>query len=226
MKNNIFKRFLDSQGAWDFIQGPVYNRLAIKAASELYRNFVDEVKPGDNAIILDVGCGPGYAAFLLAQENPTVSVIAIDYSPTQVRTAKQLQKRNRIQNCSFRLGDAMNLPFEDSSFNVVISVASIKHWPDVNRGLKEILRVLVPNGNALIAEANKGASEEELNRLSNKFTAWYVNDRFMKWYLNRIVFGQSYTPEQVESLAISTGFRDILVQRVEGWPFFIIKLKK
>lgn len=225
-KRGIFKRFLDARWAWDLIQGPIYNRLVLKAASELYQRFLHEIQPPENAKMLDVGSGPGFLTLLLAKEYPTASVIGIDYSPTQVRAAKYHRITNQIHNCSFRQGDAMNLPFQDASFDIVISVASIKHWPEGKRGLQEIRRVLTSNGSAFIGEADKDATEEEICRFATKFTAWYVWDPFMRWYLRRVVFGQSYTRKQAELIARVAGFSQITVEKVSESPFFIMKLRK
>ena len=225
-KQVILKRFLDARWAWDIIIGPIYNRLVLKAASELYQRFVREIQPSENAKILDVGSGPGFLTFLLAQGNPTVSVVGVDYSPTQVRVANRLRIRNQIHNCSFRQGDAMNLPFQEYSFDIVISVGSIKHWPDGKRGLQEIRRVLTPNGSAFIGEADRDATDEQIHRFASKFTAWYVWDPFMRWYLRRIVFGQSYTRKEAELIARAAGFSQVLVEKVSESPFFIMKLQR
>ena len=225
-KRGIFNRFLDARWAWDLIQGPIYNRLVFKAASELYQHFVREIQPPENAKILDVGSGPGFLTLILAKKNPTVSVVGVDYSPTQVRAANHLRVQNQIHNCSFRQGNVMELPFKDASFDIVISVAAIKHWPDGNRGLQEIRRVLRQNGPAFIAEADRDATDEEIYWFARKFTAWYVWDRFMKWYLRRVVFGQSYTRKEAEWMARAGGFSQVLVEKVSESPFFIMNLRK
>lgn len=225
-KQGIFKRFLDARWAWDLIQGPIYNRLIFKAASELYQRFIHEIQPPENTKILDVGSGPGFLTLLLAKENPSVSVVGIDYSPTQVRAANHQRIHNQIHNCSFRQGEAMNLPFPDASFDIVISVGSIKHWPEGRRGLQEIRRVLTANGSAFIAEADRDATDKEIYRFASKFTAWYVWNPFMKWYLRRVVFGQSYTRKEAELMAKAAEFNQVLVEKVSESPFFILKLQK
>ena len=225
-KQGIFKRFLDAWWAWDLIQGPIYNRLVLKAASELYQRFIGEIQPPENANILDVGSGPGFLTLLLAKENPTVSVVGVDYSPTQVRAADRLRIRNQIHNCCFRQGDAMNLPFQDASFYIVISVASIKHWPEGKKGLQEIRRVLTPNGSAFIGEADRNATDEEIYQFASKFTAWYVWNPFMKWYLRRVVFGQSYARKEAELMARAAGFSQVSVEKVSESPFFLLKLRR
>lgn len=187
---------------------------------------MSEIRPPSNARVLDVGSGPGILTLRLAKENPTASLVGIDYSPTQVRAADRLRIRHQAKNCVFRRGDAMNLPFEDDLFDIVMSVGSIKHWPDAAKGLQEIRRVLGSDGLAFIAEADRDASEEDFSRFACQFTAWYVWDRFMRWYLRSVVFGQSYTCEDAESLAKSAGFNRVEVEKVKGWPFLLLKLSK
>ena len=223
---SILKRILDSKWAWDWIQGPIYNRLILKVMSGVYERSMPEVQIPKNARILDVGSGPGFITLILAQKEPTASVIGVDYSKGQVEAANRLRARKQVQNCSFRLGDAMALPFEDSSFDIVMSSASIKHWPDAVRGLKEIHRVLVPGGLAFIGEADRNSSDEEILEFMKEFTAWYVWDPFMKWYLRKVVYGRSYSRAQAESMAKSAGFSEVVVERVQGWPFFTMRLKK
>lgn len=225
-KLRFVKRLFDGKWGWNIVQGPVYNRLIYKAASELYRYLVAEINTQKNKQILDIGSGPGFFTLLLAQENPTSSVIGIDHSSTQVRAANRLKIRNQIQNCSFRKGNAMGLPFKDSLFDVVVSVASIKHWPDAKRGLQEIRRVLKLDGEAFVGEVDRCAPDEEINWFADNFTAWYVWDWFMRWYLRSIVFGQSYTRKEAEAIALSAGFSYVSVEKVSGWPFFLIKLRK
>ena len=222
----ILKRFRDSKWAWNLIQGPIYNRLIFNAASGAYQLFLREIEVPEHARILDVGSGPGFLTLQLAREYPTVSVMGIDYSSTQVRAANRVRDRNQIRNCSFRQGDATALPFEAASFDIVVSVGSIKHWPDGTRGLQEIRRVLVPNGLAFIAEADKNGTDAEIHRFAKKFTAWYVWDGIMRWYLRRVVFGQSYTREEAQSMAVAAGFTTVLAEKVADWPFLLMKLRK
>ncbi len=225
-KHRLWKRFLDARWSWSFIQGPVYNRLISEAGKEVFSYLASEIRPAKNVRILDVGSGPGILTLRLAKENPTASLVGIDYSPTQVRAADRLRIRQQVKNCVFRRGDAMNLPFENGLFDIAISVGSIKHWPNAARGLQEIRRVLRSGGLAFIAEADGDASKEDFTRFARQFTAWYVWDRFMRWFLRSVVFGQSYTCQDAESLAKAAGFKRVEVEKVKGWPFFLMKLIK
>lgn len=225
-KQNIFKRFCDARWAWDMIQGPVYNRLIYNAADTMYQRFISEVQPADNSKILDVGSGPGFITVQLAEGNPTIFVIGIDYSSTEIKAANRLLRRTKIENCQFRQANAMDLPFADGSFDGVVSAASIKHWPDAKRGLLEIKRVLKPSGYAFIGDADQGAPIDEIKKFANRFTSWYTYRPFIRWYAKNVVFGKSYKAEEVAVMALDAGFKDAVVNKILDWPFFIIRLRK
>ncbi|RKZ30205.1 hypothetical protein DRQ36_06290 [bacterium] len=225
-KHGIVKRFLDAKWAWDFVQGPIYNHLVIKAASGLFEQFVHEVEAPENARILDIGSGPGHVTLMFARKYPGAEIVGVDYSPTQVRYANRLLKREALPNCSLRIGDAMSLPFVDASFDIVVSVACIKHWPDKLRGLLEIKRILAPGGKAYIAEADREASEKDFTAFAEKFTAWYVFKPFMRWYLRKIVFGKSVSADEIKALVYEAGFADVSVVKAPEGPFLIMKAGK
>ena len=92
--------------------------------------------------------------------------------------------------------------------------------------MQEIRRVLTPNGCAFIAESDRVATDEELYRFASKFTTWYVWDKFMRWYLRRVVFGQSCTKKEAELMAKGAGFSQLLVEKVLESLFFLLKLQK
>jgi ubiquinone/menaquinone biosynthesis C-methylase UbiE len=219
----IWKRFTDSKFGWSLIEGPFYNRLIIKASSGGYQRIVDRLSPPDNTRILDVGSGPGYVSLMLAAQYPTVSVTGVDYSRTQVRFANRLRTRKGITNCEFIQGNAMELPLEDGSFDIVISVGSIKFWPDKVRGLREIKRVLVPNGLAFIVESDAGFEEKEFDRYASRFDAWYVSSYFVKKHM-RLVFSQSITTKEAERIADTAGFEHKFVAKVPEEPLFAMLL--
>ncbi|HEY8735669.1 MAG TPA: class I SAM-dependent methyltransferase [Candidatus Dormibacteraeota bacterium] len=109
------------------------------------------VKPGDR--VLDIGCGPGFFARMLAQAvGAEGSVVGIDAAPEMIEYAGR--KARRLANCRFQPGTAESLAFPDASFDVVVSSLMVHHLPDEIRlkAAREMRRVLRPGGTLLLAD--------------------------------------------------------------------------
>jgi len=102
--------------------------------------------PHDN--VLDVGCGTGWLARLIAERVPDGRVIGMDISDEMIRRAR----RNyvAVENAMFVIGAADEIPWDANFFSHAISVESAYYWPDPSRALREIHRVLVEGGSAWI----------------------------------------------------------------------------
>ena len=108
-----------------------------------------EVGPID--VVLDVGCGPGVAVRHAAGLGATVT--GVDPAAVMLRMARLLSRRSsRVRYVS---GVAEALPVDDASVTVLWSLATVHHWHDVEAGLREARRVLVPGGRLLAVEKRR-----------------------------------------------------------------------
>jgi ubiquinone/menaquinone biosynthesis C-methylase UbiE len=98
-----------------------------------------DVQPDER--VVDIGCGPGAAVRLAARRG--AHVIGVDPSRPMLRLARLFSRRGDIR---WLEGTAEALPVSDASADVVWSIATIHHWHDLERGLAEVRRVLVPGG--------------------------------------------------------------------------------
>lgn len=98
----------------------------------------------DDAQVLDVGCGSGWAARLLAQQAPAGQVVGIDVSDEMIGVAREQSKT--LPNVEFRVASAETLPFPDNSFTHAFSMESLYYYADIAKALSEIYRVLKPGG--------------------------------------------------------------------------------
>lgn len=89
--------------------------------------------------ILEIGCGAGEFAARLQSERPAAALIATDQSPRMVELTRE-------RGVEARVADAMELPFDDGSFDVVVAMWMLYHVPDLEVALREARRVLRPGG--------------------------------------------------------------------------------
>lgn len=111
-----------------------------------HRELAARVPLAPDAVVLDIGCGPGQLLAALKRREPSIACCGVDPSALMVSAA-----RRRNPAADVRAGAAEELPFGKASVDVVVSINSIRLWPDIDAALAEIDRVLAPDGRALVA---------------------------------------------------------------------------
>jgi arsenite methyltransferase len=107
--------------------------------------------PGER--VLDLGSGAGMDSLIAAMMvGPEGTVTGIDMTPEMIEKARTGAAELDLSNVTFIDGEAETLPFDDASFDVVISNGVIDLIPDKDAVFGEIYRVLVPGGRVQIAD--------------------------------------------------------------------------
>jgi len=171
--------------------GSVGARLLPRVARPLYKMMAKELdlRPDDD--LLEIGCG---SAGLLADQASHVGHVAgLDASEIQVRMArKRLADRIAAGTAEIVLGDAMALPWADGRFSVVGSLNCLKFVPDPPKALREMHRVLRPDGRLVLT----------IDKQVDKWGRSGEVDGFGQW---------QWSPDDVRRMMEEAGFADVSV---------------
>ena len=96
--------------------------------------------------LLEVPVGTGVLSMPVYRSLPDADITCLDYSPDMMSAAKARAERMGIGNARFVQGDVGALPFDDASFDVVLSLNGFHAFPDKEAAWRETFRVLRPGG--------------------------------------------------------------------------------
>jgi SAM-dependent methyltransferase len=99
--------------------------------------------------VIDIACGPGTTALLLA---PSVEqVTCVDFAESMLDELRRNAGAAEAGNLEIVLADGQALPFRDASFDLAVSMFGLMFFPDRRKGFAELARVLRPGGHALVS---------------------------------------------------------------------------
>ncbi|MDP4176779.1 MAG: class I SAM-dependent methyltransferase [Bacillota bacterium] len=118
-----------------------------KHAKKLYASVIEKVNDFKCTKVLDVGCGTGTILSLLSK-NESISLSGVDLSEKMLDIAKQ-KLDDRVE---LKLGDSEQIPWANQTFDAIICTDSFHHYPEPEKVLYEILRVLKKGGHLIIGD--------------------------------------------------------------------------
>ena len=112
------------------------------------RKLISALGVGRGSRVIDIACGKGTTAILLAEEFGC-EVVGIDLAPELIAEAERLaRKKGLTDKIAFHVGDALSLPFKDAEFDIAVSQAMLVLVEDKVRAIQEARRVIKPHGSA------------------------------------------------------------------------------
>ena len=158
--------------------------------------------------VLDVGCGTGVLTRELTQHvGDTGSATGFDLSESMLCVA-----RNRCPEATFKQGNVSELPFDDKSFDVVISSFMLMFVPDPERSLSEMRRVLRPGGR-LVISVWQGLENNVVYRELVEATREVAGDDSADSMAWPFTMGQA---GRLESIFKSAGTGDVVISEHDG----------
>lgn len=145
------------------------------------KELIKHVKREQPSQILDLATGTGDLSIAMARAMPSSEVLGTDISLGMLGIADRKAKRSKVSNLKLTIADAMNLPFEAESFDVVTCAFGVRNFPSIPDSYKEIFRVLKPNGMVAVLELC-----EPENALLKKGYHWHTHSTIP---LMSLIFG-------------------------------------
>ena len=159
--------------------------------------------------IIDIGCGGGRNAGELLKMYPQAHVTAVDYSELSVEKAKAYNRGMIVAGrCDVRQGDASDLAFPDSIFDLATAFETVYFWPGLQKCFGQVWQVLKPGGVFMICNESDGT-----DAASRKFES--------------IIDGMKcYTARELEAALRAAGFNEVVSDRHPSRPWLTVVAKK
>ena len=150
---------------------------------------------------LDLGCGTGNYTLELYKRG--FQVVGVDISRRMLKIAQK-----KLPNVKFIKANAYSLPFEDNTFDLVLSVTMLEFIHEPEKVLSEVYRVLKPGGEAVIGTMN-GKS------------MWFIFKRMKSLFVETAYrYARFYTPKELENLMKNAGFKETESRGIIYLPSF------
>ena len=142
--------FYDGMMTYSTFLGKAICRVVWNMDGEMNDAYLERalsgVPEGFAGKLLEVPVGTGVLTMPVYRSLPGADITCLDYSPDMMSAAKARAKRMGIGNARFVQGDVGALPFDDASFDVVLSLNGFHAFPDKEAAWRETFRVLKPGG--------------------------------------------------------------------------------
>jgi demethylmenaquinone methyltransferase/2-methoxy-6-polyprenyl-1,4-benzoquinol methylase len=196
MFNNISKKY-------DFL-----NHFLSMGIDIIWRKkAIKMLQPTQPKQILDIATGTGDFAIAALKLNPT-KVTGVDISEGMLNVGKQkMIDKGYSDRIELKLGDSENLEFSDNTFDAYTVGFGVRNFENLEKGLSEMLRVLKPNGTAIVLEFSKPKT--------------FPIKQLYNFYFNKVLPGigkmvskdssaYTYLPKSVDAFPDGQEFVDIL----------------
>ncbi len=198
-----------------------YDKGARRYMMPEYRYFVRKVlrKGIRCGRVLDIGTGSGLLAIELAKARDChFDIVALDISPDMLEKARGNVRSLGLQDrIKFVRASAESLPFDDASFDLVISYASLHHWLHPETVFNEIARVTKRNGHIVVRD-NRRVYQYPLWKIAVWLVSRFMNRRHRENWPRALL--ASYTIPEVRQILDRSKLRNCHV----GSDFLFIDL--
>ncbi len=187
---------------WDKFKLDMFKEETLHIMDERFSGNVNFTDYKDK-IILDLGTGSGRYAMCLAMITKAKMVYAVDLHEDSLNKAIEISKLLKIKNIKFIKANVLNTQFKDNTFDFVFCNGVLHHTESIEKGIKEIYRVLKPGSKAFIYIYGAGGifwySRKRMNKFMKKIPQTYSMKvlELIGMPSNRFIFADNwYVPKE------------------------------
>jgi SAM-dependent methyltransferase len=149
-------------------QAEPFAAMPAHSDADIVRLIREAARLQPDSRVLDVACGPGLVALVVAESAGHVT--GLDLTPAMLDKARELQRERGLSNLSWDLGRADSLPYPAGTFDAVLTRFSFHHLIEPPAALAEMVRVCRPGGRVVVCDvytttADQAAEYDRLERL-------------------------------------------------------------
>jgi ubiquinone/menaquinone biosynthesis C-methylase UbiE len=180
------------------------------------RDLVARAAPQPGERVLDIACGTGVVARLIAPlVGPSGSVTGLDLNPGMLAVARECAEAEGME-ITWQSGNAITLPFTDGAFDLVVCHQGLQFFSDKTAALREMRRVLAPSGRALVSSWSP-VTDNPVNQIFDEIAV-----RKLGFTPGAVPFGLGGA-NVLEAYARESGFVEVSVASVGltvRWPSY------
>jgi demethylmenaquinone methyltransferase/2-methoxy-6-polyprenyl-1,4-benzoquinol methylase len=198
-KEQVAEMFDGISPKYDFL-----NHLLSVGIDRLWRKkAIRLLAPGQPKKILDVATGTGDFAIEALKLNPQ-KIVGVDISEGMLQVGREKMKKLGVENVvEMRKGDSERLPFSDNSFDAVIVSFGVRNFENLEKGLRDMNRVLKTGGTCVVLEFSK--PRNALFKAVYNFYFKYITPT-IGGFFSRDRAAYSYLPESVQAFPDGADF--------------------
>ncbi len=199
------------------VLAPVYGRVVPGLYELATSRAAQRLSAGGPATILEVGVGPGHILSAVGRRNKSAIIVGIDVSMGMLNQSRRRLKKRNVE-AKLVLGDAVQLPFRDGSFEGVVTsfLLDLFRQEQIPDALREMCRVLAPGGRIVVATLQFSSPIwRQLGLLAHRFLPG-VAKRIKPVDFREFLEGTGLRVLQDEKIPAAAGTRLLTLVKVVG----------